>query len=129
MFVNSKVYFNNTFLYIKRNKSRFPWIFMEQTNCYRWFPMISGQRTQKFLSVGFEILGLVKETQSQWNEWPTIFLICLNKRLTWFRSYIMCLLMTFSIENFEDCKNNCVSFNIILTQPNSTGPIKINHKW
>ena len=32
---------------------------------FRWFPIISGQRTQKLLSVGFEILGLVKETQSQ----------------------------------------------------------------
>ena len=43
------------FLYIKRNKSGFPWIFMEPEN---WFPMISGHGTQKLLSMAFEILGL-----------------------------------------------------------------------
>ena len=43
------------FLYIKRNKSGFPWIFMEPEN---WFPMISGHGTEKLLSMAFEILGL-----------------------------------------------------------------------
>ena len=46
------------FLYIKRNESGFPWIFLEPKNCYRWFPMISGYGTKNLLSMGFEILGL-----------------------------------------------------------------------
>ena len=45
--------FNNMFLYIKRNKSGFPWIFIEPEN---WFPMISGHGTEKLLSMAFEIL-------------------------------------------------------------------------
>ena len=50
---------NNIFLYIRRlNNSGFPWIFMEPKNCYRWFPMISGHRSERLLSMGFEILGL-----------------------------------------------------------------------
>ena len=48
------------FLYIKRNKSGFPWDFMEPKNCYWQFPMISGHRTEKLLSMEFEILGLEK---------------------------------------------------------------------
>ena len=43
------------FLYIKRNKSGFPWIFIEPEN---WFPIISGHGTEKLLSMAFEILGL-----------------------------------------------------------------------
>ena len=51
--------FNNMFLYIRRNKSGFfPWIFTETKNCYRWFPMISGHRNERLLSMAFEILGL-----------------------------------------------------------------------
>ena len=46
------------FLYIKRNKSGFAWIFLEPKNCYWWFPMISGYGTENLLSMGFEILGL-----------------------------------------------------------------------
>ena len=46
------------FLYIKTNKSGFPWT----KNCYRWFPLISGHGTKKLLSMGFEIIGLVTST-------------------------------------------------------------------
>ena len=46
------------FLHVKKNKSGFPWIFMEPKNCYQWVPMISGHRTEKRLFMGFEILGL-----------------------------------------------------------------------
>ena len=46
------------FLHIKKNKSGFPWIFMEPKNCYQWVPMISGHGTEKLLFMGFEILGL-----------------------------------------------------------------------
>ena len=38
------------------------WIFTEPNNCYRWFHMISGHRTEKLLSMGFEILALVSCT-------------------------------------------------------------------
>ena len=36
----------------------FPWIFTEPKNCYLWFPMNSGHRTEKLFSIGIEILGL-----------------------------------------------------------------------
>ena len=35
-----------------------PWIFREPKNWYRWFPMIPGHRTEKLLSIGFEVLAL-----------------------------------------------------------------------
>ena len=53
----------NTFLYIKRNKSRFPWT----KNCYRWFPLISGYGTKKLLSMGFEIIGLATSTCNRYH--------------------------------------------------------------
>ena len=50
------------FLYIKGNKSGFPWIFIEPEN---WFPMISGHGTEKLLSMAFEILGAWDNSKSR----------------------------------------------------------------
>ena len=58
--------FNNKFLYIKQNKSGFPWIFTELNNCYQWFPIISGHGTKKLLPMGTMIMMAVKTSLKKW---------------------------------------------------------------
>ena len=56
----------------------FPWLFTEPKHSYSWFPMISVHRTKKLFSMGFEILGLERDSK----------IYCLAKPIGHFMSYL-----------------------------------------